>query len=562
MLTKVGFSSTGNEVMYNGMTGEQLETEIYFGPTYYERLKHMVKDKINFRARGPRSVLTRQTVGGRANDGGLRIGEMDRDSIIAHGMSGFLRESMMVRGDQFKMAVCNKSGTIAVYNESKNLFLSPIVDGPVKFVGNLEGDLNIVPITRFGRSFSIVDVPYAFKLLYQELQAMNVQMRIITAENVDQLTTLVGNNNNIVKVTGNLENFSQVKKEILRKIEIDDSTENESIENISKSVSSSPEESLFEDWTAKHNYDRSETPPNYDRSESPINYDRSESPINYDRVESPINYDRVESPPNKQRVRIKDGPDDIWIINQGPDEDGLYVISNEKTGFIEMRDTNELSFIKTGSSDTAKSPTYAPESPTYAPESPTYAPESPTCAPESPTYAPESPTYVPESPDLSNDSLQERQLSPLNLDNNNIGDLVLWKGDPQPGRKWRIASIDTVKQEGVLIPGSFEGNDRNTVPINDIKDLSSDEIDLNKKDKIDEKSYKKTPVLSESKSIMDQLKETKTEVDKSTDLNIYNTNLDTIPGELIKSTPLLDNIEEITTQTPDSKSDNIKLIRK
>ena len=74
------------------------------------------------------------------------------------------------------MAVCNKSGTIAVYNESKNLFLSPIIDGPVKFVNNLEGDLNIVPITRFGRSFSIVDVPYAFKLLYQELQTMNVQM--------------------------------------------------------------------------------------------------------------------------------------------------------------------------------------------------------------------------------------------------------------------------------------------------------------------------------------------------------------------------------------------------
>ena len=104
LLTKVGFSSTGNEIMYNGMTGEQLETEIYFGPTYYERLKHMVKDKINYRARGPRSVMTRQTVGGRANDGGLRIGEMDRDSIIAHGMSGFLKESMMVRGDQFKMA--------------------------------------------------------------------------------------------------------------------------------------------------------------------------------------------------------------------------------------------------------------------------------------------------------------------------------------------------------------------------------------------------------------------------------------------------------------------------
>ena len=126
LLTRAGYSSTGNEIMYNGMTGEQLETEVYLGPTYYERLKHMVKDKINYRAKGPRAVLTRQTVGGRANNGGLRVGEMDRDAIISHGMAGFLQESMMVRGDQYKMAICNKSGTIAIFNESRNLFLSPM----------------------------------------------------------------------------------------------------------------------------------------------------------------------------------------------------------------------------------------------------------------------------------------------------------------------------------------------------------------------------------------------------------------------------------------------------
>ena len=213
ILTKNGFSSTGNEIMYNGMTGEQLETEVYFGPTYYERLKHMVKDKINHRAKGPRSVLTRQTVGGRANDGGLRIGEMDRDAIIANGMAGFLNESMMVRGDQFRLAICNKSGTIAIYNKTQNLFVSPMVDGPIKFISNLEGDLNIVPMTRFGRDFSIINVPYAFKLLYQELQAMNIQMRIVTEDNIDQLTSLVGSNN-IIKLTGNLNNFDEVTKSI------------------------------------------------------------------------------------------------------------------------------------------------------------------------------------------------------------------------------------------------------------------------------------------------------------------------------------------------------------
>ena len=172
------------------MTGEQLETEIYFGPTYYLRLKHMPKDKINYRARGPRTALTRQTVQGRANDGGLRIGEMDRDCLLAHGMSSFIKESMMVRGDQFQMAICNKTGCVAVYNEANNIFLSPMADGPVKFVGNLVEDLNVVNVSKFGRDFSIVSVPYAFKLLMQELQAMNVQMRLITEDNVDQLMSL------------------------------------------------------------------------------------------------------------------------------------------------------------------------------------------------------------------------------------------------------------------------------------------------------------------------------------------------------------------------------------
>jgi len=190
VLTENGYHNSGNEILYNGMTGEQLETEIYIGPTYYLRLKHMPKDKINYRARGPRSVLTRQTVGGRANDGGLRIGEMDRDCLLAHGMANFIKETMLVRGDQYYMAICNQSGTIAIYNESKNLFLSPMVDGPLKFVENVENNMNIVQKTQFGKDFSIVRVPYAFKLLMQELKTMNVQMRIITEDNVDRLTSL------------------------------------------------------------------------------------------------------------------------------------------------------------------------------------------------------------------------------------------------------------------------------------------------------------------------------------------------------------------------------------
>jgi len=197
LLVNAGFNSSGNQVLYNGMNGEQLAADIYIGPTYYMRLKHMVKDKINFRARGPNTALTRQPVQGRANDGGLRIGEMERDGVLAHGMSYFLNESFMVRGEKqnFYIAVCNKTGAIAIYNESRNLFLSPYADGPIKFNANPDGSQSILNLSKFGRSFSILKVPYAFKLLIHELQVMNVQMRIITEDNVDQLLSMSYSNN-------------------------------------------------------------------------------------------------------------------------------------------------------------------------------------------------------------------------------------------------------------------------------------------------------------------------------------------------------------------------------
>lgn len=190
LLTESGMHSSGNDILYNGMSGEQIESEIFIGPTYYMRLKHMVKDKVNFRARGPMTQLTRQPVSGRANDGGLRIGEMERDSIISHGATEFLKESMLVRGDQYYMAVCNKTGGIAIYNPDKNLFMSPDADGPLRFVDSLDGTSNVEHITKFGRSFSIVRVPYVFKLFMHELQAINVKMSIITEDNVDQFDNM------------------------------------------------------------------------------------------------------------------------------------------------------------------------------------------------------------------------------------------------------------------------------------------------------------------------------------------------------------------------------------
>jgi hypothetical protein len=221
LLCKSGYHSSGNEVLYNGMTGEQLEVEIFMGPNYYMRLKHMVKDKINYRALGPRTALTRQPVSGRANDGGLRIGEMERDGVISHGASAFLQESMMERGDKYKIAICNTTGMIAIYNPAKNLFMSPMADGPIRFTDNIDtSKMNIETVSKFGRSFSVIEVPYSFKLLVQELQAINVQMRIITEDNIDQIESMSfsGNLNALTKNKADTPNsLVQQIKQILSK---------------------------------------------------------------------------------------------------------------------------------------------------------------------------------------------------------------------------------------------------------------------------------------------------------------------------------------------------------
>ena len=221
MLVKMGYHSNGNEIMYDGMNGMQMESDIFIGPTYYMRLKHMVKDKVNYRAQGPRTALTKQPVSGRANDGGLRIGEMERDTVISHGISNFLQESMMERGDKYYMSICNHSGVISIYNPEKNLFMSPIVDGPIKYVGSLDNieDLRLERITKYGRSFSLISIPYSFKLLVQELQTINVQLRIITDDNINQIEHMTSNHN-IEKLTTNgttVKSLTEMIKENITK---------------------------------------------------------------------------------------------------------------------------------------------------------------------------------------------------------------------------------------------------------------------------------------------------------------------------------------------------------
>lgn len=196
LLPEVGFHSSGHDILYNGMTGEQIETEIFIGPNYYMRLKHMVKDKINYRALGPRTALTKQPVSGRANDGGLRIGEMERDSLLGHGISEFLRESMMERGDEYQIVVCNTTGALAIYNRARDLFMSPMADGPLRFFRSETGKgFALDTMTKYGRRFSVISIPYSLKLLIQELAAINIQLRIVTEDNLPQIDSMAFSDN-------------------------------------------------------------------------------------------------------------------------------------------------------------------------------------------------------------------------------------------------------------------------------------------------------------------------------------------------------------------------------
>jgi DNA-directed RNA polymerase II subunit RPB2 len=170
-LQKKGYESYGNELLYDGMTGVQLETSIFMGPVFYQRLKHMVNDKQHSRSIGPMVNLTRQPAEGRSRDGGFRIGEMERDVMISHGISRFCRERLYDVSDKYSVHVCKKCGMIASYNNgsAKRPFKEEFTVHHCKTCDNFT-------------DFSYVEIPYAYKLMSQELQTINVVPRIITSD--------------------------------------------------------------------------------------------------------------------------------------------------------------------------------------------------------------------------------------------------------------------------------------------------------------------------------------------------------------------------------------------
>jgi DNA-directed RNA polymerase II subunit RPB2 len=156
----LGMEPHGNEILYNGHTGRQMETSVFVGPCFYQRLRHCSADKLHSRASGPLVMLTRQPAEGRAREGGLRFGEMERDCVAAHGITEFTKERFMECSDAFRCWSCRDCGLIAVASPKDGIW-------SCRGCGNTT-------------DFSQIEIPYAYKLLLQELETMCISSRILT----------------------------------------------------------------------------------------------------------------------------------------------------------------------------------------------------------------------------------------------------------------------------------------------------------------------------------------------------------------------------------------------
>jgi len=156
-LLSLGFRENGTEMLYNGITGEAFEATIYIGNIYYQKLRHMVKNKLQARSSGPIQLLTRQPTEGRAKEGGLRLGEMEKDTLVAHGASLLLKERF--DSDKTSVPVCEQCGMIAVFNEFKKASYCPVCGDEAEI--------------------SFIEMSYAFKLMLDEIKSLGIYPKLV-----------------------------------------------------------------------------------------------------------------------------------------------------------------------------------------------------------------------------------------------------------------------------------------------------------------------------------------------------------------------------------------------
>ena len=216
ILENIGLQRNGNTVLYEGFTGKMMDANIFMGTAYFQRLKQQVQDKINARGGGQRTeegipepggaytVLTRQSVAGRSNGGGMRLGEMERDSLIAHGIWSFIRESCLDRCDKFVIYVSKKTKTATIVNPDsefeQKVYFNPKEDGPVIYhltegeeegYSNKQDIMGLDTLYQSDTDFYRLEIPYGLKLAMQELEGMGMSISI-TVNDIDiQLGQLI-----------------------------------------------------------------------------------------------------------------------------------------------------------------------------------------------------------------------------------------------------------------------------------------------------------------------------------------------------------------------------------